>query len=88
MKLEYKGIHKSKKITRSRRSYDFNPVAEVENEKDIKFFLNTGIFIKKEKSELEVAEKIQCAAITKAGTQCKRMAISGSTFCSTHNAPE
>ena len=30
------------------------------------------------------AEPDQCAALTKAGTRCKRTAVAGSDFCSTH----
>lgn len=40
--------------------------------------------IKAAAAEATAAEPHQCAALTKSGTRCKRHAVAGSDFCSTH----
>jgi len=40
--------------------------------------------IKAAAAEATAAEPRQCAALTKSGTRCKRHAVAGSEFCSTH----
>ncbi|WP_374688181.1 DUF4342 domain-containing protein [Promineifilum sp.] len=37
-----------------------------------------------EQAQAEAAAPHQCAAITKSGTRCKRMAVTGSDFCAMH----